>query len=196
MKVNSISGDHLLREGSLQDGRFLRGGRLSARQGGPLGRRAIGSSSSAIPTATSSSSFRGSRERAGSPMSEPKHTESVVWAGDERVKGHAERCKDQVGDGGGRNHQWMYGVEAQARAPAGRGELQPGGRLEHLATVQGTPPRSLGLSGVSLRPATAADAPSLTELVRAAYAHYVARLGGLRRPMTDDYAEVVFVPTG
>jgi ribosomal protein S18 acetylase RimI-like enzyme len=31
----------------------------------------------------------------------------------------------------------------------------------------------------------------LTELVRAAYAHYVPRLGGLPRPMTDDYAEVV-----
>jgi ribosomal protein S18 acetylase RimI-like enzyme len=47
------------------------------------------------------------------------------------------------------------------------------------------------LSGVSLRPATAADVPSLTELVKAAYAHYVPRLGGLPRPMTDDYAEVV-----
>jgi ribosomal protein S18 acetylase RimI-like enzyme len=31
----------------------------------------------------------------------------------------------------------------------------------------------------------------LTELVRAAYAHYVPRLGGLPRPLTDDYAEVV-----
>ena len=47
------------------------------------------------------------------------------------------------------------------------------------------------MTGVSLRPATAADVPSLTELVRAAYAHYVLRLGGLPRPMTDDYAEVV-----
>jgi ribosomal protein S18 acetylase RimI-like enzyme len=47
------------------------------------------------------------------------------------------------------------------------------------------------LSGVSLRPATAADVSSLTELVRAAYAHYVPRLGGEPRPMTDDYAEVV-----
>ena len=33
--------------------------------------------------------------------------------------------------------------------------------------------------------------PRLTELVRAAYAHYVDRLGGPPRPMTDDYAEVV-----
>jgi ribosomal protein S18 acetylase RimI-like enzyme len=47
------------------------------------------------------------------------------------------------------------------------------------------------LSDVSLRAATAADVPDLTELVRAAYAHYVPRLGGLPRPMTDDYAEVV-----
>jgi ribosomal protein S18 acetylase RimI-like enzyme len=48
-----------------------------------------------------------------------------------------------------------------------------------------------GSSGVSLRPATAADVPRLSELVRAAYAHYVERLGGPPRPMTDDYAEVV-----
>jgi ribosomal protein S18 acetylase RimI-like enzyme len=44
---------------------------------------------------------------------------------------------------------------------------------------------------VSLRPATAADAPRLTEVVRAAYERYVVRLGGPPRPMTDDYAEVV-----
>jgi ribosomal protein S18 acetylase RimI-like enzyme len=31
----------------------------------------------------------------------------------------------------------------------------------------------------------------LTEVVRAAYGHYVPRLGGEPRPMTDDYAEVV-----
>jgi ribosomal protein S18 acetylase RimI-like enzyme len=47
------------------------------------------------------------------------------------------------------------------------------------------------LSGVSLRPATLADVGGLTELVHAAYAHYVERLGGPPRPMTDDYAEVV-----
>jgi ribosomal protein S18 acetylase RimI-like enzyme len=44
---------------------------------------------------------------------------------------------------------------------------------------------------VLLRRATAADVPRLTEVVRAAYAHYVVRLGGPPRPMTDDYAEVV-----
>jgi ribosomal protein S18 acetylase RimI-like enzyme len=47
------------------------------------------------------------------------------------------------------------------------------------------------LSGALLRPATAADVPRLTELVAAAYGHYVERLGGPPRPMTDDYADVV-----
>jgi hypothetical protein len=46
-------------------------------------------------------------------------------------------------------------------------------------------------SNLRLRPATAADAPRLSELVRAAYGHYTERLGGPPRPMTDDYAEVV-----
>jgi ribosomal protein S18 acetylase RimI-like enzyme len=44
---------------------------------------------------------------------------------------------------------------------------------------------------VLLRPATDADVPRLTELARAAYGHYVDRLGGPPRPMTDDYADVV-----
>jgi ribosomal protein S18 acetylase RimI-like enzyme len=47
------------------------------------------------------------------------------------------------------------------------------------------------VSSVALRPATAADVPRLSELVRAAYGHYVERLGGPPRPLTDDYAEVV-----
>jgi ribosomal protein S18 acetylase RimI-like enzyme len=47
------------------------------------------------------------------------------------------------------------------------------------------------VTGVSLRPATMIDVPMLSELARAAYAHYVERLGGPPRPMTDDYAEVV-----
>jgi ribosomal protein S18 acetylase RimI-like enzyme len=44
---------------------------------------------------------------------------------------------------------------------------------------------------LTLRPATVADAPRLTELVRAAYVRYVERLGSPPRPMTDDYAAVV-----
>lgn len=44
---------------------------------------------------------------------------------------------------------------------------------------------------VELRPATIADVPRLTELAQAAYGHYVERIGGRPRPMTDDYADVV-----
>jgi ribosomal protein S18 acetylase RimI-like enzyme len=47
------------------------------------------------------------------------------------------------------------------------------------------------LIGAWLRPATAADVPRLSELAQAAYGHYVERIGGPPRPMTDDYAEVV-----
>jgi ribosomal protein S18 acetylase RimI-like enzyme len=47
------------------------------------------------------------------------------------------------------------------------------------------------VTGTTLRPATAADVPRLTELVRAAYSHYVERIGEPPRPMTDDYAQVV-----
>jgi ribosomal protein S18 acetylase RimI-like enzyme len=47
------------------------------------------------------------------------------------------------------------------------------------------------MTGASLRPATVADAPRLTEVVQAAYGHYVKRLGSRPRPMTDDYADVV-----
>jgi len=42
-----------------------------------------------------------------------------------------------------------------------------------------------------LRPATPEDVPRLTELVQAAYGHYVERIGGPPRPMIDDYADVV-----
>jgi ribosomal protein S18 acetylase RimI-like enzyme len=45
--------------------------------------------------------------------------------------------------------------------------------------------------GITLRPATPADVPRLTQLVQTAYGHYVQRLGGPPRPLTDDYAEVV-----
>jgi ribosomal protein S18 acetylase RimI-like enzyme len=44
---------------------------------------------------------------------------------------------------------------------------------------------------VRLRPATIEDVPRLTELVQAAYGHYVERLGGPPRPLTDDYSQVV-----
>jgi ribosomal protein S18 acetylase RimI-like enzyme len=47
------------------------------------------------------------------------------------------------------------------------------------------------MSDVRLRPATVADVQGLTELVAAAYGHYVERLGEPPRPMTDDYGEVI-----
>jgi ribosomal protein S18 acetylase RimI-like enzyme len=43
----------------------------------------------------------------------------------------------------------------------------------------------------SFRAADVADAPNVAELVDAAYRHYVERIGGPPRPMTDDYAEVI-----
>lgn len=47
------------------------------------------------------------------------------------------------------------------------------------------------MTGTSLRPATAAVAPRLTEVAQAAYGHYVERLGRPPRPMVEDYLEVV-----
>jgi ribosomal protein S18 acetylase RimI-like enzyme len=47
------------------------------------------------------------------------------------------------------------------------------------------------MTAVQLRAAEAADAPVLAELVRAAYGHYVDRIGRPPRPMTDDYDVVV-----
>jgi ribosomal protein S18 acetylase RimI-like enzyme len=47
------------------------------------------------------------------------------------------------------------------------------------------------MSDLLLRPASPADVPRLAELVEAAYGHYVERIGGLPRPMADDYDQVV-----
>jgi ribosomal protein S18 acetylase RimI-like enzyme len=44
---------------------------------------------------------------------------------------------------------------------------------------------------MELRPATEQDAPRLSEIVQAAYGHYVERIGGRPRPMDDDYGELV-----
>jgi ribosomal protein S18 acetylase RimI-like enzyme len=48
-----------------------------------------------------------------------------------------------------------------------------------------------GLGEISLRPATGADVDRLTEIARAAYGHYMERMGAPPRPLVDDYAEVV-----
>ena len=42
-----------------------------------------------------------------------------------------------------------------------------------------------------LRPAIAADAAAVTDLVDAAYGHYVQRIGMQPGPMREDYAEVI-----
>jgi N-acetylglutamate synthase-like GNAT family acetyltransferase len=47
------------------------------------------------------------------------------------------------------------------------------------------------VSELSLRPATAADVPRLTELAKAGYGRYVERMGRPPRPMTDDYSQVI-----
>ncbi|MDQ3759634.1 MAG: GNAT family N-acetyltransferase [Actinomycetota bacterium] len=59
--------------------------------------------------------------------------------------------------------------------------------------VSGAPreARARALKALDLRPATTADVPRLAQLAQAAYGHYVERLGGPPRPMTDDYAEIV-----
>jgi N-acetylglutamate synthase-like GNAT family acetyltransferase len=43
----------------------------------------------------------------------------------------------------------------------------------------------------SLRSASSDDVPRVTELVEAAYGHYVERIGMIPGPMTEDYDEVI-----
>ena len=47
------------------------------------------------------------------------------------------------------------------------------------------------LANIILRQAVAQDAPAITACVRAAYAHYTARLGVVPMPMRDDYAAAI-----
>ena len=47
------------------------------------------------------------------------------------------------------------------------------------------------MAGVRLRAATAADAAGIAECVRAAYSHYIERIGRTPGPMLDDYNQVV-----
>jgi ribosomal protein S18 acetylase RimI-like enzyme len=47
------------------------------------------------------------------------------------------------------------------------------------------------MDGYSLRTANVQDAPHVTELVRAAYEHYIQRIGMLPGPMTENYASVI-----
>jgi ribosomal protein S18 acetylase RimI-like enzyme len=47
------------------------------------------------------------------------------------------------------------------------------------------------LDGYSFRSATGIDVSMVADLVNAAYRHYVARIGMLPGPVTEDYAEVI-----
>jgi ribosomal protein S18 acetylase RimI-like enzyme len=47
------------------------------------------------------------------------------------------------------------------------------------------------IQGYSFRSASDSDAPTVADLVDAAYRHYVERIGMLPGPMTVDYAEVI-----
>ena len=47
------------------------------------------------------------------------------------------------------------------------------------------------MTHVEPRPATAADAAGVSECVRAAYTHYIERMGTPPGPMLDDYVQVV-----
>ena len=47
------------------------------------------------------------------------------------------------------------------------------------------------MTRVEPRPATIADAAGIGECVRAAYSHYIERIGKPPGPMLDDYAQVV-----
>jgi ribosomal protein S18 acetylase RimI-like enzyme len=47
------------------------------------------------------------------------------------------------------------------------------------------------MKGVVLRRATAEDARPISLLVRAAYEHYIERIGKPPRPMLEDYAQVI-----
>jgi ribosomal protein S18 acetylase RimI-like enzyme len=81
---------------------------------------------------------------------------------------------------------------AAAQAAAGDAEIGIfGASLSQQCLQAGLLGSVEGMTGVSLRRAEAADVPRLTELAQVAYGHYVERLGGRPRPMTDDYADVV-----
>ena len=47
------------------------------------------------------------------------------------------------------------------------------------------------MAAVTFRPAVPADAATVTDLVHAAYGHYLDRLGMAPGPMTMDYVEVI-----
>src|SRR5829696_3402087 len=127
--------------------------------------------------------------RTGSPVVELNQAVAIAEAGD---AGTALALVDRLDlDGYHYLHAtraellWRLGRTRDARAAFGRAlEL-----VHSDAERRFLERRREELDG--LRPATQADVARLTELVRAAYGHYVERLGGPPRPLTDDYAQVV-----
>lgn len=60
-----------------------------------------------------------------------------------------------------------------------------------MDTGQTKPDATRSAGGLALRRAVAADVPAIRALVRAAYQHYVARIGREPMPMTADYDRAV-----
>jgi ribosomal protein S18 acetylase RimI-like enzyme len=57
--------------------------------------------------------------------------------------------------------------------------------------VSGTGPWQLSEMGATIRPATRDDLSAVQEIVRAAYTHYIDRIGREPGPMLDDYAALI-----
>jgi GNAT superfamily N-acetyltransferase len=71
-------------------------------------------------------------------------------------------------------------------APDGRVHMDVGADFRFSTLVL-----DAGMSELRLRAASAHDVPAITALVKGAYGHYVARIGGPPRPLEDDYEKVV-----
>jgi RNA polymerase sigma-70 factor (ECF subfamily) len=128
--------------------------------------------------------------RTGSPVVALNHAAAIAEAGDaEGALALVERLDGLDG------YHYLHATRAELLRRLGRGgdaRAAYGRALElvHSDAERRFLERRLA-ELVVLRPATAADVPQLTEVVRAAYGHYVERLGGAPRPLTDDYAVVV-----
>ena len=88
-------------------------------------------------------------------------------------------------------------MAAKGRIPAGdpigyvprpRGD---GPVRRRVGRPHGAEAETLSMTHAEPRPATAADATGIAECVRAAYTHYIERIGRAPGPMLDDYDQVV-----
>jgi RNA polymerase sigma-70 factor, ECF subfamily len=128
--------------------------------------------------------------RTGSPVVELNHAAAIAEAGDvEAALALVDRLEGLDG------YHYLHATRAELLRRLGRGsearaEYERAVELVHSDAERRFLERRLA-ELVVLRPALPADAPRLSEVVRAAYGHYVERLGGAPRPLTDDYAKVV-----